>query len=390
MNGGGKSAVVVAAAAAGFVLLVLGPLLLIGVAVAAAMTNACPGTSGGSVAAGSGPLPALNSVQSANARVIIAVTLQVVDPKLGAAPAQQAARIAVATAMQESRLVNVGYGDAAGPDSRGLFQQRAPWGPLAVRMDPAGATRLFLTGGKSPGTPGLLQVTGWQSMPLTAAAQAVQRSAFPDAYARWANLAASVVGAFVAANPAAVTAVAPAVVSAGGSSPGTSGGAVPGGDGCAGVPGTGGTASGGAGPVGSGGWADPLPAGSYSFSSPFGMRALGGVYRMHQGQDLAVPVGTPVFAAAAGTVTFAGTASGFGNLVTIAHPGGVVTYYGHLSVIGARPGPIPAGARIGLSGGAAGAPGSGDSTGPHLHFQIDDAGTPIDPVPWMRQHGAPL
>ncbi|HET9658316.1 MAG TPA: hypothetical protein VFP72_23390, partial [Kineosporiaceae bacterium] len=218
MAGGGKVAAALVAVVVGLVLLVVGPLLLIGVAVAAATTDPCTGPAGPAVLAGSGPLPTLNATQSANARVIIAVALQVVGPRLGPAAAQQAARIAVATAMQESSLINVGYGDGVGPDSRGLFQQRAPWGPLAVRMDPAGATRLFLTGGLAAGTPGLLAITGWQSMPPTAAAQAVQRSAFPDAYARWTNLAASAVAAFVAANPTALSA--PTAGPAGGSTPG--------------------------------------------------------------------------------------------------------------------------------------------------------------------------
>jgi hypothetical protein len=97
--------------------------------------------------------------------------------------------VGLMTARQESSLVNVGHGDTAGPDSIGLFQQRDPWGPRAVRMDPAGTAHLFYTGGVSPGTPGLLDIPGWQAMDLSAAAQAVQRSAFPDAYARWQPLA---------------------------------------------------------------------------------------------------------------------------------------------------------------------------------------------------------
>lgn len=58
--------------------------------------------------------------------------------------------------IQESVAKRLGYGDAAGPDSRGLFQQRAPWGPMSVRLDPRGSTRLFLTGGRG-GQPGWKQ-----------------------------------------------------------------------------------------------------------------------------------------------------------------------------------------------------------------------------------------
>lgn len=80
--------------------------------------------------------------------------------------------IAVMTAMTESSLRNVDHGDAAGPDSRGLFQQRNGWGPLEVRMDPAGSAGLFYAA--------LLNLPGWEAMRPWQAAQAVQRSAFAD------------------------------------------------------------------------------------------------------------------------------------------------------------------------------------------------------------------
>ncbi|GAA1559146.1 CHAP domain-containing protein [Kribbella lupini] len=80
--------------------------------------------------------------------------------------------IAVMTALTESSLRNVDHGDAAGPDSRGLFQQRDGWGPLAVRMDPEGASVLFYTA--------LINVPRWMEMDPWLAAQEVQRSAFRD------------------------------------------------------------------------------------------------------------------------------------------------------------------------------------------------------------------
>lgn len=97
--------------------------------------------------------------------------------------------IGVMTAMTESTLRNLDHGDAAGPDSRGLFQQRAPWGPLAVRMDPAGASELFFKA--------LLDLPGWATKQPWVAAQAVQRSAFPDGqnYRRNYDLAARIVQA---------------------------------------------------------------------------------------------------------------------------------------------------------------------------------------------------
>jgi len=90
--------------------------------------------------------------------------------------------IAVMTAIGESTLNNVDFGDKAGPDSRGLFQQRAngAWGTYAERMDPRTAATSFLKV--------LLQVPGWQTMAPTLAAHAVQRNADPNHYTRfWAD-----------------------------------------------------------------------------------------------------------------------------------------------------------------------------------------------------------
>ncbi|ONI79075.1 hypothetical protein BWI15_00430 [Kribbella sp. ALI-6-A] len=108
---------------------------------------------------------ALDAEQRSNLAVVVATGDQLqVD--------QKGQVIAVMTALTESSLRNVNHGDAAGPDSRGLFQQRNGWGPLAVRMDPEGASRLFYTA--------LLNVPGWMEMDPWLAAQEVQRSAFSD------------------------------------------------------------------------------------------------------------------------------------------------------------------------------------------------------------------
>ena len=108
--------------------------------------------------------------------------------------------IAIATALQESGLRNLNYGDR---DSLGLFQQRPSqgWGTPAQILDPEYAAGEFYRR--------LLLVPGWESMRLTLAAQAVQRSAFPFAYARWEQLADAFVrgtgaGAY-SCNPAALT-----------------------------------------------------------------------------------------------------------------------------------------------------------------------------------------
>jgi len=91
--------------------------------------------------------------------------------------------IALATAMQESSMRNLSWGDR---DSVGLFQQRPStgWGTAAELQNPAHAARLFYVG-REGYTRGLLDIRGWQSMTVTQAAQAVQISAYPDHYAKW-------------------------------------------------------------------------------------------------------------------------------------------------------------------------------------------------------------
>lgn len=109
-------------------------------------------------------------------------------------------------------------------------------------------------------------------------------------------------------------------------------------------------------------------------------------WRQHSGQDLAsLPGPGPVVAIAAGKVTFAASRGGYGNLVDVAHTGGVVSRYAHLANITVKAGQvISTGTAIGTEGS------TGDSTGPHLHLEIREAGHPVDPVPFMLERGAPL
>lgn len=95
--------------------------------------------------------------------------------------------IGVATAMQESKLLDLNYGDL---DSLGLFQQRpmAGWGTPSQVTNPWYAAGAFFQA--------LKQVPGWWKMSLTVAAQAVQHSGFPDAYAQWGRLAHDVVASW--------------------------------------------------------------------------------------------------------------------------------------------------------------------------------------------------
>lgn len=108
----------------------------------------------------------------------------------------RAVTIAIATALQESRLVNIDYGDR---DSVGLFQQRPSqgWGTVEQIMDPVYATNAFYDG--------LVKVAGYEQMPITEAAQAVQRSGFPDAYAQHEGRARAWASALTGFSPGALT-----------------------------------------------------------------------------------------------------------------------------------------------------------------------------------------
>ena len=101
------------------------------------------------------------------------------------------------------------------------------------------------------------------------------------------------------------------------------------------------------------------------------------VPKLHKGTDWAAPIGTPVVAAFDGTILSAGDAGAYGNLIKISHPGGNETRYAHLSAFadGLRAGqPVKAGDLIGYIGT------SGRSTGPHLHFELYEAGEAVDPL----------
>jgi len=108
--------------------------------------------------------------------------------------------------------------------------------------------------------------------------------------------------------------------------------------------------------------------------SGFGMRWG----RMHEGIDIAVPYGTPIHAAASGTVIFSGWMDGYGNFVIIDHGGGMATAYGHQSSIAAGGGQsVSQGQVIGYVGC------TGHCFGPHLHFEVRINGTAVDPLGYL-------
>jgi murein DD-endopeptidase MepM/ murein hydrolase activator NlpD len=108
-------------------------------------------------------------------------------------------------------------------------------------------------------------------------------------------------------------------------------------------------------------------------ASGFGMRWG----RMHQGIDISAGSGTPIHAAKAGTVTFAGTMSGYGNVVVVTHSGGLSTLYAHQSRLAVSGGAVSQGQVIGYVGS------TGHSTGPHLHFETRVGGTPQNPMRYL-------
>lgn len=124
-----------------------------------------------------------------------------------------------------------------------------------------------------------------------------------------------------------------------------------------------------------------LPVRTNAISSSFGTRwhpLLGG-YRFHAGIDLAAAMGSPIVATSAGTVAAAGWCGGYGICVTIDHGDGYFTLYGHLSRVDVAPGQrVGSGQTLGLVGS------TGNSTGPHLHYEVRINGRPVDPIPYLR------
>jgi murein DD-endopeptidase MepM/ murein hydrolase activator NlpD len=268
--------------------------------------------------------------------------------------------IAVATALQESGLRNLGHlGARNDHDSLGLFQQRPSlgWGAPAQLTDPAYAAAVFYRR--------LAAVPGWQGMPLTVAAQAVQRSAYPDAYAKWERDATMLVAVLTERT--------------GAGTPRQS---------CVSVA----------------GWMKPVPGGIVS-----GFRTTG--RPGHDGVDLAAAKGTPIHAAGSGLVIRVVcnahlrdgtpyscdvdgdpvTVLGCGWYVDLLHLDNTVTRYCHMMrrpsvVVGHQ---IAVGQVIGLAGS------SGHSSGPHVHLETHTsppatASNAVDPIRFFAQRAIDL
>ncbi|GAB3297317.1 M23 family metallopeptidase [Parasphingorhabdus pacifica] len=115
-----------------------------------------------------------------------------------------------------------------------------------------------------------------------------------------------------------------------------------------------------------------------TFTSGFGARWGSS----HKGIDLANSIGTPIKSVSAGEVINAGPASGFGQWVRVQHDDGTISVYGHINTIDVNVGQqVGAGEQIATMGNR------GQSTGPHLHFEIIQGGQKINPLPWLESKG---
>jgi murein DD-endopeptidase MepM/ murein hydrolase activator NlpD len=131
-------------------------------------------------------------------------------------------------------------------------------------------------------------------------------------------------------------------------------------------------------PVLGSGWTLPLRSGTYTLTQRY--RSPNG----HPGIDLAAPLGTPMYAAAEGDVLYWGPAQGFGNWIVLQHPGGIQTTYGHMRFNELIVGPtahVKTGQLIARVGS------EGESTGPHLHFEISVNNVRTDPIAFLNAHG---
>ena len=124
----------------------------------------------------------------------------------------------------------------------------------------------------------------------------------------------------------------------------------------------------------------PVP-GHSRISSPYGYRIhpIFKVKKLHTGIDIPAPTGTPITAAAAGTVIYSDWLGGYGKVIMLDHGGGIVTLYAHNSALIVSEGQTVArGATVAKAGS------TGNSTGPHLHFEVRKNGSYVDPIPWLR------
>ncbi|MDN6399778.1 MAG: M23 family metallopeptidase [Brachybacterium sp.] len=260
-------------------------------------------------------------------------------------------------------------GDGSDNDSLGLFQMRpqSGGGTGADLMDTTYQAEAFFGGPDGPngGSPrGLLDIPGWEDMGKGEAAQAVEVSAHPARYEHYSPVAIAILAALIGPTTGTATASStdgsPVIVPALAESSRV---------------------------------VFPLPEGTWTATSPFGYRThpITGERKLHTGADFSAADGTPILAAADGTVTVAEFSGGYGGLVVIEHTIGgatVATAYAHSWEDGIH---VTAGDRVTAGQHIADVGSSGMSTGPHLHFEVRDGGTDgeyIDPAAWLNDQNA--
>ncbi|MCD2444331.1 M23 family metallopeptidase [Agromyces sp. SYSU K20354] len=262
--------------------------------------------------------------------------------------------IGVMTSMGESSLIVLDRGDSAGPDSRGLFQQRGngAWGSYDDRMNPyISSTNFFKK---------LATIEDRDSLAPTIVAHRVQVNADPYHYEKFWDSAVAVVEGLSGIDTGLQGGNGNKVCSNGALLPGE---------------------------VSASGWAMP---GTGPITDPFGMRLhpTEGVWRLHRGTDLqAGGCDGPIWAAQDGVVSRVGFDSAGNGTITVDHGGGVQTSYLHMYGSGflVRAGDkVEAGQQIARTGS------SGQSTGCHLHFVVNINGNAVDPVPFMAEVGVKL
>ncbi|MFI8634260.1 M23 family metallopeptidase [Microbacterium sp. NPDC077663] len=272
--------------------------------------------------------------------------------------------IGVMTAMGESSLQNIDYGDwetggVTNPDgtrttSIGLFQQQDGWGSREERLDPYIASTKFFQAM-------IEKVPDRESLEPTIVAHRTQINADPYHYTRYWDGAVQIVEGLTGVK----TGLNPGDGSASG---GTCAGLLPG-------------------DVNAEGWASPAAG---PVTSPYGMRThpIYGTQRLHSGTDLAGGgCDGPIWAAQDGVVTFRGFDGRGNGTISVDHGGGVTTRYLHSYDSGML---VQTGDKVKAGQQIARVGSSGESTGCHLHFEVRVNGENVDPVPFMAEVGIQL